>query len=149
MATIAVYGTPNCMQCTQTVRTFERAGLELGRDFSYVDLSTNPAAHAYVTQELGYSRAPVVVLAEQDHWSGLRPGDNKRAIAVALAAREDAPVTGGPAIQAAPAEGAQQLRAARERVRVERQQPSVSSGGPRAEYSTYQPDQARARGPQL
>jgi len=38
-----------------------------------VDITTNPAALAYVTEELGYSAAPVVVASDQDHWSGFRP----------------------------------------------------------------------------
>jgi glutaredoxin-like protein NrdH len=40
-----------------------------------VDITEVPAALEYITQELGYSQAPVIVnnSDDQDHWSGLRP----------------------------------------------------------------------------
>lgn len=85
---ITVFGKPNCVQCTQTVKKFERSGLEAGRDFIYRDVTQDPAAYEYITAELGYSAAPVVVLDDQDHWSGFRPDDIKRGIAWALQARE-------------------------------------------------------------
>lgn len=90
MAAITIFGKPNCVQCTQTVKTFERGGLEADRDFIYRDVSEDPAAYAYVTEELGYSAAPVIVLEDQDHWSGYNPPNNKRAIAWALTQREQA-----------------------------------------------------------
>lgn len=154
MTAITVYGTPNCVQCTSTVRTFERKGLEEGRDFTYVDLSTDPGAYAYVTGELKYERAPVVVLSEHDHWSGMHPDNNKRAVAIALAAREPAvdveAVTAQQSVAAAPAQrldSATALREAQERVRVARQQPvTMATASSTFDRSTYHPTPAAARG---
>ena len=97
MAAITVFGKPNCVQCTQTVKKFEREGLEEGRDFIYRDVTQDPAAYSYITDELGYSAAPVVVLTDDDHWSGMHPDNNKRAIAWALKQRESTPVEVAPA----------------------------------------------------
>lgn len=66
---LVVYSKPSCMQCTMTYRVLEKKGIE----YTVVDITTNPAALAYVTEELGYSAAPVVVASDQDHWSGFRP----------------------------------------------------------------------------
>lgn len=33
----------------------------------------NAAAREYVTDDLGYSQAPVVVIDDHDHWSGFQP----------------------------------------------------------------------------
>ncbi len=46
-----------------------------GIEFVEVDdtLDENAAAHAYITNELGYTEAPVVVVDDEDHWSGFRP----------------------------------------------------------------------------
>ncbi|QBR73330.1 glutaredoxin family protein [Microbacterium sediminis] len=33
----------------------------------------NVAAREYVTDDLGYSQAPVVVVDDHDHWSGFQP----------------------------------------------------------------------------
>lgn len=64
---ITVYSKPACVQCKATQRYLNKAGL----DYSVVDLTTDPEAHAYVTS-LGYSTAPVVVAGES-HWGGFRP----------------------------------------------------------------------------
>ncbi len=70
MATITIYTTgPQCMQCTMTARAFEAAGV----DTELVNVRDNEAAFAYITDELGYSQAPVVVVDEHDHWAGFRP----------------------------------------------------------------------------
>ncbi|MCP2286971.1 Glutaredoxin, partial [Promicromonospora umidemergens] len=45
--------------------------------YDIVDLSENDAALEYV-KELGYSQAPVVVVDDQDHWSGFRPDKIER-----------------------------------------------------------------------
>ena len=56
-----------------------------------MDLSESDAALEYV-KELGYSQAPVVVVDDQDHWSGFRPDKiervAKRAILPSDATRE-------------------------------------------------------------
>jgi glutaredoxin len=49
-----------------------------------VDVTENAAALAYVTEDLGYMQAPVVVVDEHDHWSGFQPDEISR-IAKALA----------------------------------------------------------------
>jgi glutaredoxin-like protein NrdH len=67
--TVTVYSKPDCVQCGATYRALDAKGIA----FEVVDLTESPAALEYVTQELGYSAAPVVVVDEQDHWSGFRP----------------------------------------------------------------------------
>ncbi|KQQ20716.1 NrdH-redoxin [Rathayibacter sp. Leaf299] len=66
---LTVYSKPSCVQCTTTYRVLEKKGIE----YTTVDITTNPAALAYITEELGYSAAPVVVASDQNHWSGFRP----------------------------------------------------------------------------
>ncbi|MGC5224511.1 glutaredoxin family protein [Micromonospora sp. DT81.3] len=67
---ITVYTTgPSCARCTLTKNVLTRKGVE----FVEVDIRDNPAARAYVVEELGYSDAPVVVVSDEDHWSGFRP----------------------------------------------------------------------------
>jgi glutaredoxin-like protein NrdH len=65
-----VYTKPNCSQCDDTKAYFDRKGIT----YTAVDITEVPAALAYITEELGYSQAPVVVnnSDDQDHWSGLR-----------------------------------------------------------------------------
>lgn len=66
---MTVYSKPNCVQCAATYRALDGQGIE----YQAVDLTDSDAALEYVTQELGYSQAPVVVVDEHDHWSGFRP----------------------------------------------------------------------------
>lgn len=66
---ITVYGKPACMQCSMTYTALERAGLP----HQVIDITENAAALAYVTEELGYSAAPVVVVDDHNHWAGFRP----------------------------------------------------------------------------
>ena len=65
-----VYTKPACPQCDETKAYFDRKGIT----YTAVDITEVPAALAYITEELGYSQAPVVVnnSDDQDHWSGLR-----------------------------------------------------------------------------
>lgn len=77
MTTITVYTTgAGCPQCTLTKRLLTAAGIR----FTDVNLTddANAAARDYVTGDLGYSRAPVVVVDDQDHWSGFQPDRIKR-----------------------------------------------------------------------
>ncbi|MGU3643857.1 glutaredoxin-like protein NrdH [Microbacterium sp. C23T] len=69
MDKLTVYSKPGCVQCAATYRALDSHGIP----YDIVDLTDNPAALAYVTDELGYSQAPVVVASDQDHWSGFRP----------------------------------------------------------------------------
>ena len=65
---VVVYSKPSCVQCTATYRALDKEGIE----YTVVDVSVNDAALEYV-QDLGYMQAPIVVVSEQDHWSGFRP----------------------------------------------------------------------------
>lgn len=78
---ITLYSKPACVQCTMTKKALEKKGLA----YTEVDLTQNPAALEYVTEDLGYSQAPVVVVDEHSHWSGFRP-DCLEATATALGA---------------------------------------------------------------
>lgn len=75
---VTVYSTPSCAQCQATYRALDKKGIA----YEVVDLAENAAAMEYVTGDLGYSQAPVVVVDEHDHWSGFRPDQILR-IAVA------------------------------------------------------------------
>lgn len=65
---VTVFSTQNCMQCRLTYRALDERGI----DYTIVDLSENEAAAEYVTDDLGYSQAPAVVIDDNYHWSGLR-----------------------------------------------------------------------------
>lgn len=82
---ITIYGKPDamCFGCKQTKKAFS-AGVE----FEFIDIteSANQAGLEYITEELGYMQAPVVVVSDDDHWSGLDPANIKRVIAHRAAA---------------------------------------------------------------
>ncbi|WP_279072839.1 glutaredoxin family protein [Microbacterium lacticum] len=74
---VTVYTTgPACVQCTLT----ESLLADLDIPFVECDItrSENDAAREYVVGDLGYTRAPVVVVDEHDHWSGFQPDELKR-----------------------------------------------------------------------
>lgn len=77
--TITIYTKPGCFPCKKTAQKFEEAGITTER----VDITETPAALAYITDELGYSQAPVVVVDDEFHWSGLDTTNIDRAIAAA------------------------------------------------------------------
>lgn len=68
---VTVYGKPACVQCNATYRALDRAGVS----YAVVDVTQAPAVLEYITDDLGYSQAPVVVVTEdeENHWSGFRP----------------------------------------------------------------------------
>lgn len=68
-AIVTVYSKPACVQCTATKRALDTKSIR----YLEVDLTTNDAALEYVTEDLGYSAAPVVVASDHNHWSGFRP----------------------------------------------------------------------------
>lgn len=72
---IEVFSLPNCSQCTMTKRTLAAKGLVEGVDWVDRDLSTdeNEAARTWLTEDLGYQQAPIVVVDDETHWSGFRP----------------------------------------------------------------------------
>jgi glutaredoxin-like protein NrdH len=75
MSTITVYTTgPACMQCRLTKTALTTAGL----GFEEIDVRQSAAALDYIQQDLGYSQAPVVVVDDQDHWSGFQPDQIRR-----------------------------------------------------------------------
>lgn len=84
---LTVYSKPSCVQCNATYRALDAKGIP----YVIVDLSESDDALEYV-KELGYSQAPVVVVDDQDHWSGFRPDHieriAKRAILPSDATRE-------------------------------------------------------------
>ncbi|RFA11785.1 NrdH-redoxin [Subtercola boreus] len=67
--TVVVYVKPDCAACRATYRALDSRGIT----YRVVDVTENAAALGYITQELGYSQAPVVVVDDNDHWSGFRP----------------------------------------------------------------------------
>lgn len=67
--TITLYTKPGCQPCRITAKKFTEAGII----FKTVDLSQNPAAVEYVTEELGCQQAPIVVVDDNEHWAGLNP----------------------------------------------------------------------------
>lgn len=78
--TLTIYIKPTgCFGCDKTKQLFTEAGVT----FTAVDITTNPQALEYITEELGYSQAPVVVYdkgGSEDHWSGLNPNKIKQVI---------------------------------------------------------------------
>ena len=69
---VTVYSAgPSCRQCTYTCLRLKASGIP----FRVIELATNDAAREYVTEDLGYSRAPVVVVDDgpEHHWSGFDP----------------------------------------------------------------------------
>lgn len=74
--TITVYTKPGCFGCRKTIEKFRDAGI----DPAVVDVSVTPAALDYITGDLGYTQAPVVVVDDHFHWSGLDPANITRTI---------------------------------------------------------------------
>ncbi len=66
---IIVYSKPGCVKCDWTYKALEAKGID---DYRVVNLAEDAAALEYV-KDLGYLEAPVVVVDDQDHWSGFRP----------------------------------------------------------------------------
>lgn len=65
---ITVYTKPNCGQCDATKSRLDKRGLK----YQSVDITEDDTARHYVTCELGYLQAPVVVVDDNTHWSGFR-----------------------------------------------------------------------------
>lgn len=82
---LTVYTTPGCVQCRMTISTFTRAGIEP----QVIDLNENPEAREWVTNDLGYSQAPIVTFGEE-HWSGLRPDNIAATVKAIHATQQDA-----------------------------------------------------------
>jgi len=71
MFTVTVYSKPQCVQCDMTYRQLDRLGIE----YVPVNVVENVAALEFITEDLGYNQAPVVVVDQdpENHWSGFRP----------------------------------------------------------------------------
>ncbi|MFV2145805.1 MULTISPECIES: glutaredoxin domain-containing protein [Isoptericola] len=85
MLTVTVYSTgPQCIRCKMTIDKLEDPAVNV----VVVELADNPGARAYVTEDLGYSEAPVVVVEDgtgQDHCAGFRPDQINRVARAAQA----------------------------------------------------------------
>ncbi|WP_325049560.1 glutaredoxin family protein [Kocuria soli] len=77
-----VYTKPECMQCDRTQAQLTKHRIPFGTR----DVTTDPQALRYITDQLGYRQAPVVVTDDGQHWSGYRPDKIKQ-----LAASRHAP----------------------------------------------------------
>ncbi|UKA56671.1 glutaredoxin family protein (plasmid) [Arthrobacter sp. FW305-BF8] len=88
--TLTIYTKPSgCFGCTKTKQKFAEAGLA----FREVDITTNQAAFEYITEELGYTQAPVVVYDKdgtENHWAGLNPAKIHQVIAIEKTPQEGA-----------------------------------------------------------
>lgn len=82
MTTVTVYSTgPQCIRCKMTMKVLDQQNVT----YVEVDIREDAAARTYVTEELGYSEAPVVVVDDNDHWSGFRPDHIGRIAALNMA----------------------------------------------------------------
>lgn len=72
---LTVYTTgPSCGKCRMTKIMLEAKNIP----YREVNINEHPDAYLYVTEDLGYSTAPVVVVDDQDHWCDLRPDHIER-----------------------------------------------------------------------
>lgn len=69
-AEYTVYTKPDCPNCDKVKAHFDRNGVT----YHAVDITEVPAAFEYITEDLGYSQAPVIVnnADDEDHWAGAR-----------------------------------------------------------------------------
>lgn len=66
---VTVYTKNGCMPCKMTLKKMEKAGI---KPDNVINMDETPEAVDYI-KSLGYMQAPVVVVSETEHWSGLRP----------------------------------------------------------------------------
>lgn len=90
-----VFTKPDCIQCERTQAQLTRRAVP----YDTRDVTTDPEAYRYITEDLGYQQAPVVVTDDGQHWSGYRP-DKIKALA-ASGHTPDAATTTGPTIDGA------------------------------------------------
>ena len=75
MEALTVYTTgPQCGKCRMTKMMLDSKGIP----YVEVNITEHPEAREYVTEELGYTVAPVVVVDDDDHWCDLRPDQIER-----------------------------------------------------------------------
>ena len=91
---ITVFTKPDCVQCDHTRAELRKHALT----FTTRDVTTDAQAYAYITAELGYQQAPVVVVDDgQQHWSGYRP-DKIAQLAASHRASQASTTAQGPTI---------------------------------------------------
>ena len=84
---VVIYTTGDeCVQCKLTKDVLDAVGLTFV-DYDLTD-PANASAREYVTDDLGYSSAPVVVVDDHDHWAGFQPV-RIRELARRIGERED------------------------------------------------------------
>jgi glutaredoxin-like protein NrdH len=71
---IILYSKANCVQCTQTKKMLDQLTVE----YKVIDLTTSESDYKYVTEELGYKSAPVVIVFNAiggiaKSWAGFNP----------------------------------------------------------------------------
>ena len=80
---VTVYSTPNCQQCKATYRHLDKLGIP----YEVVDITepANAELLTWITNDLGYDAAPVVVVDQDpdNHWNRYRPDRITRLAAAA------------------------------------------------------------------
>lgn len=78
MKTLTVYTQPNCQPCKAVKRWLDNRAVP----YATVDITQSPEALDFVTAQLGYKAAPVVVLAQPNgdsegyfSFTGFNPGE--------------------------------------------------------------------------
>jgi len=69
MDPVTLYTKPDCQACRLTKQRLDHHGIP----HQVVDVTTDPDAYNHVTQNLGYTSAPVIDAGNGNHWSGFRP----------------------------------------------------------------------------
>lgn len=72
--TIELYSKPMCVQCNQSKKTLDKLGLS----YTTADVTEDATAYEFVTAQLGYKAAPVLVIKNEagevvNSWSGFQP----------------------------------------------------------------------------
>ena len=72
---IDIYSLPNCSKCRATKTAMVGRGLVEGKDWVEHDLSLPEyeSARQWALEDLRCQEAPIVVVTEQNYWSGFRP----------------------------------------------------------------------------
>lgn len=65
---ITVYTKPECDPCNATKTLLDRKNVS----YRTVDVTEDPDAYRFITDELGYRQTPVVYVDQDNHWSGFR-----------------------------------------------------------------------------
>ncbi|MGB6071124.1 MAG: glutaredoxin domain-containing protein [Rhodococcus sp. (in: high G+C Gram-positive bacteria)] len=68
MSTITVYTKPQCDPCNATKIFLDRKKV----NYRIIDVTEDPDAYRFITDELGYRQTPVVYADENHHFSGFQ-----------------------------------------------------------------------------